>query len=452
MAPGISASVHAVATGTTFGIAQSWIIVGAVFVCAVLLYSGALFIRFQTSKPGLVIAYTDLSNRDLRIDLLRGVALTFVLVDHLGWSSIFQGVTQEAIGPVSGAEFFVLFSGIVLAVAYRPKLDNGLIGEVTLRLITRAKKLYFIALIVVVAVYLLSLLPFVSATDLMTFTDEGTGSAGSGAVGTVRNLYPNINLLLEYPIVAWIIPQILLLELGPWQFNVIGLYVVLTLAAPLVLWALARKLWLAVIASSALVYFIQAMAPQRILPSQFEDSFPLLTWQVLFVVGLVLGYHRRAVITWFGSRAGLVTLGMIVLLAISFMLFSWTSPEFKSPADFRLSFLSANTFHMIYAKFFYRTTLGLGRLVDVFFVAIAVYSLTSVYWKPIARAVGWYFVPLGQSSLSVFVIHVLLALLAPNIPGLITENIWANSALYLVVLGLVWFVVKKRSAIPLILR
>ncbi|MEQ7737820.1 OpgC domain-containing protein, partial [Escherichia coli] len=66
--------------------------------------------------------YTDPSSRDSRVDLLRGLAIVFVVVNHLGMTSLFQILTQEAVGFVSGAELFVLFSGLVVGMVYGPRV------------------------------------------------------------------------------------------------------------------------------------------------------------------------------------------------------------------------------------------------------------------------------------------------------------------------------------------
>ena len=82
----------------------------------------------------------------------------FVVVNHLGMTSLFQLLTQEAVGFVSGAELFVLFSGLVVGMVYGPRVkdDFGTVVDLTSR---RAGKLYVTALVVLVGVFLLSLLP-----------------------------------------------------------------------------------------------------------------------------------------------------------------------------------------------------------------------------------------------------------------------------------------------------
>jgi hypothetical protein len=439
------------AAGVKIGTVWSWVVAGLVLALVVALIAWAR--RSRNAEPGRPsLAYSGPGDRDLRIDLFRGIAIVFVVVNHVGLVSVFQNVTQEAIGVVSGAELFVLLSGVVLGMVYRPKVVSGGIGEVVIRTSRRSWKLYCTALGVVLLVFALSLIPGVNAGYVTTFTDEGTGALGSSASGRVYDLYGGIDQLLGYPVNPQIIVDILLLRLGPWQFNVMGLYVVLLLLSPLILWALSRRAWALVLIVSAIGYAVGAGLRLRLLPSQFEDSFPLLVWQLLFVVGIVAGFYRRELLRWFSTRGGAVIATAVVILAVCFMLFSWSNPYLSSAVDARLTIVPDNVFRLIYGEFFQRTYLGIGRLVNVVVVVVAVYALLTAYWRPINRLAGWFFIPLGQATLYVFIMHVFFALIASNIPVLSEGNIWANSIAYVVVLGSLWIMVKKRFLFSLVPR
>jgi hypothetical protein len=439
------------AAGVKIGTVWSWAIAGLMLALVVLLVVGARR-RRQTEVGRPSLAYSGPGDRDLRIDLFRGIAIVFVVVNHVGLVSVFQNVTQEAIGVVSGAELFVLLSGVVLGMVYRPKVVSGGIGEVVIRTSRRSWKLYYTALGVVLLVFALSLIPGVNAGYVTTFTDEGTGALGSSASGRVYDLYGGIDQLLGYPVNPQIIIDILLLRLGPWQFNVMGLYVVLLLVSPLILWALSRRKWAVVLIVSAIGYAVGAGLRFRLVPSQFEDSFPLLVWQLLFVVGIVAGFYRREILRWFSTRWGAAVATVVVILAVCFMLFSWSNPYLSSAVDARLTLVPDNEFRLVYGQFFQRTYLGIGRLVNVVVVVVAVYALLTAYWRPINRLAGWFFIPLGQATLYVFVMHVFFALIASNIPVLNEGNIWANSIAYVVVLALLWLMVTKRFLFSLVPR
>lgn len=434
----------------TFSGWLGWVL--AILVLAVVAVLFVAAVRARRRPDGSALAYTGPPNRDLRIDMLRGVAIVFIVVNHIGLVSVFQTVSQEAIGVVSGAELFVLLSGAVLAMVHRSRVVSGGIGEVVIRTTGRAWKLYRTALVVVLLVFLLSVIPGVNGTTVTTFTDQGTGAAGGAGLGRVYDLYANTNQLLAYPADPQAVLDLALLRVGPWQFNIMGLYVILLLVSPLILWLLSRRWWAPLLAGSLGLYVLSAVARPRLLPSQFEDSFPLLTWQALFVIGMVGGYYRREIVGWFRTRWGTAVLGACVALAVTFAVFSWNNPYLASVADARLGLIPDNTFREVYDLLFERTYLDAGRLVNVVLIVIALYALLGAYWKPISAAVGWFFVPLGQATLYVFIMHVFFALLVWNIPALTEGSLWLDSAVYLVILGLLWVMVKKKFLFRIVPR
>ncbi|HEX9229609.1 MAG TPA: OpgC domain-containing protein [Arthrobacter sp.] len=394
-------------------------------------------------------AYQDEHVRDRRVDMLRGMAILFVVVNHVGLTSLFQLLTQETIGAVSGAEFFVLFSGGVLGMVYGPRIRDNL-GDVVDKTTGRSWKLYVTALTVVMTVFLISLVPLIQSSVLTSFTDQGTGGAGTAAAGRSYDMYSEVEGLLQFPVPAWLIPKILLLEFGPWQFNIMGLYVVLLLLSPVVLWALSRKLaWLVLLVSAAL-YIVGALSRIRVLPSQFEDSFPLMVWQILFVLGLTAGYYRRPLVEWFSRHKGV--LAFCALLTVLFALFAWSNPYLSNAYDVRLALLPDALHQTLYSGYFGRTYLGAGRLINVVLVVITAYTLLTAYWKLLERALGWFLIPLGQATLYVFIIHVFLILALANIPALQLGNIWLNTGAYVLVLGLVWTMVKTKFLFRIIPR
>ena len=441
-APGAAAFTGASVTGW-----PAWLVVVGVALVASSLFAWALLARNRVR-----VLYREQQNRDLRVDMLRGIAIVFVVVNHVGLVSLFQNGTQEAVGMVSGAELFVLLSGVVLGMIYRPRLEAGKLGEVILRTGERAWKLYRTALAVVLLIFLLSLLPFVNDVAVTTYTDQGGGAAGISATGRVYNLYTNAEQLLTYPVNPQIFVDFAMLRLGPWQFNVMALYVVLLAVSPLILWALSRRWVVGILACSWGLYAIGALTRWRLLPSQSEDSFPALIWQVLFVTGIVAGYHRREIFAWFRSRAGTVLLGLIVLAFVALMLFSWNNPYLSSTLDVRLGLVPDNTFRLVYNSLFERTYLGIGRLVNVLLLVVTGFAVMNAFWRPLHAALGWFFIPLGQATLYVFIMHVFFALLVANIPALATGNTWLNTAAYVAILGLLWVMVKTRFLFKVVPR
>jgi hypothetical protein len=378
------------------------------------------------------------------VDLLRGVAIVFVVVNHIDIPSLYQLISQEALGAISGAEMFVLLSGVVLGMAYRPRMERDGFSDTAVRLVRRAWKLYYTALFVVLSVYLISRIPGVNASAVTTFTDQGTGAAGGRAAGQVYQLYGSMDHLFDYPVPASVFADVLLLRIGPWQFNVIGLYVVLLLIAPLILCVLRRHLVFVVLAASWGLYLWSAVHPVRIFPSQFEDSFPLLTWQVLFVHGIIAGFYRWQILAFFRRPAGRITMIAVVLAYLGFLFFTWNNPYQANMYDPRLALIPDDTFRSIYQGYFTRTYLGFGRLLNVFAAVITLYALLTAFWMPINAAVGRFLVPLGQASLYVFIMHVYFAVLIANVPALQQGSILLNTLAYTAVLATLWIMVQRR--------
>ncbi|MEK0156249.1 OpgC domain-containing protein [Arthrobacter oryzae] len=418
-------------SGVPAGIAAAALLAGAVL----------LWLVPVRLRPAKGWTYSDKSSRDARVDLMRGVAILFVVVNHVGMTSLFQLLTQETVGFVSGAELFVLLSGLVLGMVYGPKAQNN-IGEVTQKTGRRAGKLYVTALVVVVLVFLLSLLPVFNSEVLTTFTDQGTGGAGRSGAGRSYDLYTGMQGLLQFPVPGAVIPAVLLLQFGPWQFNVMGLYVIMLLVSPLILLALARGKVLWVLAATTALYIAGTVFRFRILPSQFEDSFPLLVWQVLFVLGLVGGYYRRIIVAWLSAHRWVV--GVCAAITVAFALMSWANPYLANEFDVRLALTSDATYRAVYDQFFGRTYLEPGRLLNVLALLVTAYALLTAYWKPVERAVGWLLIPLGQSTLYVFIMHVVLIAVVANIPALQQGNIWLNTVAYALIVALLWVMVRTR--------
>lgn len=366
------------------------------------------------------LGYEGPSHRDLRIDLLRGVAVAIVVVDHLALTSVVQSPTREAVGPVSGAELFILLSGAVLGMVHRPTVVGGGIGEVTLTLVRRSWKLYVIALGLTLAVGVISLLGFLNTKPVTSYVDGGA----AGGTNRVYDLYPNFDSLVRYPVDPSVVIDLVLLRMGPWQVDILVLYTVLLATAPLVLWALSRRRWIAVLGVSGALFAIHAFLGLRVLPSRFEGSFPLLAWQILFVIGIVAGFYRREIVSWFATRT--LALSACVIATILLVAFSWTIPS------------------AIQSIAFERTLLGFGRVVIAFLLAITGYAALTAFWKPVQRLVGWFFVPIGQAPVYVFVVHILFVLIIANVPLLNEGNILINTIASLVILALVWTMVRTR--------
>lgn len=375
--------------------------------------------------------------RDLRIDFLRGVAIMFVVVDHIRLNSAFYLLSHERIGAISGAELFVLLSGLVLGMVHRRRaIAEGWRASAT-RMWARARLLYLVSLVVVAAAYALSSLPFLDDQVLTTWTDDATQVTFS--------LYGTTPLLLEYPVPPPAVFDIMFLNVGPFQFNVMGLYVVLLALAPLAMRLLLAGRWWVLLLISAGLYGANLFLHWRVLPSAFENQFPLLSWQLLFIGGLSIGFAWERIRGWFDRPPGRVTVLLAWLAFAAFLFFTWNNPAKQDdPWSLGLRVIPDETFWMLYEDWFRRDVLGVLRILNVAAVIIVSYAVLSRLWRPLYRLLGWFFVPLGGATLYVFILHVAFALAVASLPIPEAHSLMVGTMTHVAILALLWIMVQTR--------
>ncbi len=386
--------------------------------------------------------YDDTSaSRDLRIDMVRGFIIVVVVVTHIEVTSPFAYASLKAIGAITGAELFVLLSGIVLGMVFPAAVARAGEWGAAVAAWGRARKQYIVALAVILLIFAIGFVPFVDASAITTFTDRGTGEGGMGDSGRVYDLYPNGERLLDYPPPWYAVRQFLLLEMGPWPFNIMGLFVVLSLTYPALMWLIKRRLWWLVLALSWGVYALHGFAPEVLrLPSQFDAVFPLALWQVLFTHGLVIGFYRRQIIRALTSLPGKIGVGIFVVGYAGILVYLWAGQAYGfTPVPF-----PADLYANLYDSGYQRIFLEWGRLLDLPLVLVCSYAVLTVAWKPIEKSMGWLWIPLGQASLYVFIVHVFFVLAVANIPGLDRGSLWQGTLIHAAVIGIIFAMVRSR--------
>jgi len=355
--------------------------------------------------------YGEKGARDLRIDWLRGLAMTCVIVDHSKLSSLLSWFSYERFWTVTAAEVFVVLSGAVLGMVYGPKLNRGHWTTVVGRLGRRAVTLYVAFLAVTVSVVLLGL----TGIDVQSLT-----SWDDRVNGFVEFLNPQ-----TLNAAAW--RDILLMRAAPWPFQIVGLYVWLVAAAVPCLLALRFAGWRPLIAVSWILYLWYRIAPHAVTTGQFETSFPLLAWQLLFVHGLAMGYCRDQLGTFVSRLPRCVPLAAYGVAA-AFIVFAFCNPWTEGPGVLRWTLVSPERFTALYSDYFTLSDLGIGRLLNLAVSLPVGYAALSALWR-IARPFGTVFITLGQQSLGAFVLHVYAILVMAHMPP--EDGIWRNTLVQL---------------------
>ncbi|UJS23726.1 OpgC domain-containing protein [Thiothrix winogradskyi] len=374
------------------------------------------------------------ATRDLRFDYMRGFVIPLLFATHFDFFSLLMFVGWERIGIVSTAEIFVILSGVVVGMVYGKKVKRDGLPATMPGLIQRSVDLYRISVVMILLVAAIRYVPWIDSTVITTFFDAPNNQT--------YQLYPPLDGSL-----STLISKALLLQIGPHQFQVIGMYVVMfILITPLVFFMLSKqRVWL-LLGISWVVYAIHYGAPfQSLRPTgaQFEYAFPIMAWQLIYVHGIVVGYYKQEVVAFFRTVWGKWLIVASVLLSLGFMFLTWNHPLPHIPQWITLNMIPAETFHYLNNEYFSKSKIGIGRLLNVVVLFISIYALLTLCWQPLNRALGWFFIPLGQASLYVFFIHVFLLLAIMNTPLPGYKDFWINTALHIGLLAVVWVMVKK---------
>jgi hypothetical protein len=364
------------------------------------------------------------AQRDLRLDLLRGFCVFAMVVDHIGGSSWLYALTGGNRWLVSAAEGFVFLSGLTMGLVYREKVRRlglrvaanlALRRAVTLYLLTVALTLIFTAL--------------AQLTDLALWTDRAL------AEGEPLELLVGA-LTLHYTYHG---------------SDILALYTLLVAVSPLLFYLLDEGRVAEMVAGSWLLWVGYQLFPiEFAFPWSIRNGnyFPLAAWQVLFVGGLALGWHRQVVSELVKDR--------LTVLRRAPVLLSLASPTLAMGSigwiDRRqLAGLAWDPAVSLFAK----SNLGPGRLVLFLVLFTAAYLLLTVAWKPCQRLFGRLLLPLGQNALYGYAMQLFLLLPLYNLFAVGSEDpasVLYNTAGQLVAVGALWAMVRTRFLFRIVPR
>lgn len=374
--------------------------------------------------------------RDLRVDFLRGFAMIFVIMYHVGGLSLFYLLVMFGLEVVLGGEVFVLISGVSLGRAQRARIARDGWPAASRHLLLRAAQLYALYVLVALSAWLLSLVPLPAANVLTTFQTSP---------GETWSMYGGERSFLGR------LAGILLLRYGPWQYGIVAMFVILAAAAPLATWPLARGRWWIVLGVSWALFVLGVVRQLHPFPTVFGGGAPLLTWQIAFAHGLVGGYYRREILDFMYGRTGRIIIALSFLIGAGLVWFSMNAPFVTEvlwhhlPAWASLSVIPPERFEPLREAIFgSRQWPGYGRLLSIAAASVIFTAAVTVYWIPAKRLLGWLTIPVGERSLLVFTaqVYVLyaiaqLGLVRADTP-LTNTVVQIGAILVLWVVALVW--------------
>ncbi|MGZ9811654.1 OpgC family protein [Pseudoroseicyclus sp. H15] len=347
--------------------------------------------------------------RNPRIDAFRGLALVMILIDHMPGNP-YEAGTIRNFGFSDAAEAFFVMSGIAAGLAYSGGFERARRGEASLwravaPLWLRAWTLYLVQI-------------FLTVFALAAFA-WAAGTFWRAEFNTIHNT----GLIYSAPREA--LQGLLILSYQIGYVNILPAYIVLLLGAPLALWAGLRWPW-AVIAVSLLLWYFAGLWRWNLpnWPGGGGWFFSPMTWQCIFVIGLMIGIRQRQ------GRPLLRANPVLLVLAAAFLLFTlaWRLVpglgEAMNHRMWQLGELGVPPNMVTHTK----TYLGFPRLLHIL-ALVYVLSCLSIVRRAAATWVAAPLRLLGRQGLLVFAAGTALALLGQIVMRVEPDETWPAWAL-----------------------
>ena len=225
-----------------------------------------------TAAPAISFAVG--SERELRLDLFRGMALWLIFIDHLP-PNILTWFTIRNYGFSDATEIFIFISGYTAAFVYgRAMLELGFVVA-TARILRRVWQIY-VAHVFLFTIFLAEISYVATSFENPLYSEE------MGIMDFLKQ--PDVTIV-----------QALLLRFRPVNMDVLPLYIVLMLFLPLILWSMKWRPDVT-LALSAVLYALTWHFDLYL--SSYPDGvwvFNPFAWLLLFVFGAwcALGGARR---------------------------------------------------------------------------------------------------------------------------------------------------------------
>lgn len=253
-------------------------------------------------------------NRVQAIDFFRGLVLLFIVVDHMPGNPLGL-VTMRHWSLADATEAFVFISGFTAAMVQLRLIAREGRRAAALRLVRRSARLHLA--FVATALALCAMIVAAAALDL----EQQAVWTGFGEALVAEPVPFTLGL-------ATMVVQ-------PGLVNVLPLYVLLMLAAPLIIWGL-EELPLSTLAASLALWWV-APSLNALLPSDRPEGylFNPFAWQAIFVLGALFGVHGRAVLARLDRAAWLLTpLALSIALTAAALAPVWHIPMVAPDSPF----------------------------------------------------------------------------------------------------------------------
>jgi len=321
--------------------------------------------------------------RDLRLDLLRGLGLWMIFLDHIP-DDVVSWLTLRNYGFSDAAEFFVFISGYLLGFIYVPIVASGHFLPALKRLWLRAWQMY-VAHILLFLAFTAQIARAARKWDNPMYKDEF-----------------NVANFLNHP--DELIGKALTLQYKPVDLDVLPLYIALVVVSPFVVWCTVRRPNLTL--AGSVVLYILARYFDWNLPSYPKGAswyFNPFAWQLLFFFG-----------TWCGCGAVYQIKKVLHSQIAFFIAIAWIVFALIIVMTWHIAFLDAMVPKWL-VKMIYpidKTNLDLLRFTHFLALALVISRYLNRDWEGLKSIWLRPLVLCGQHSLPLFCLGVFLSFAA----------------------------------------
>ena len=335
------------------------------------------------------------SQRDVRLDLFRGLANWLIFLGHIP-NTVLAWFTMRNYGFSDEADLFVLISGYTATFVFgKIMMEHGFVIGAT-RLLRRVWQLY-VAHLLLFFLYLTGVHYLAHKFDDLHLMDQF-----------------NVAPLMNFPVET--LSEGLVLKFKPLNLDVLPLYIVLMAAFPIVLWFMLR--WRNAVMIGSIGLYLTA----RHYGWNFA-SYPAgvwyfnpFAWQLLFVFGAWLALGGAAASRRILHSRTLYVLSTGFLLFALAMTLAERVPELQQfvPEVVAKAFIPND-----------KTNLAPYRVIHLASLVFIIVSLIPIDWP----GLKWVFKPLircGQQSLPVFCVGLFLSFIGHFVLEYVSEGVLAQ--------------------------
>jgi hypothetical protein len=336
-----------------------------------------------------------------------------MVVDHAAGDrqSLLFGATGNGPWPITGAHGFVMLSGTVMGLLYARLLARDGVAASLRKLGQRVFTLYVVA----VALGL-----FDVAWNFFSAQSGGLDSLQWDAVWPIVTLTRGSDDLMTF-------------------------YVTLLVLAIPALLLLRRRLWWVVLGASVALWLVH-QANERWLNPPTVYFVPVADWQLLFMAGLVIGYHRSEIASWLtGTRRVVFVTALLGAFAALLFVQVFVNGGLVNGPDWLDRFARD-----AWQGYDHNPP---AHMLTVFVYLLSVHRLTAWSWLPLQRILGWFLIPLGQSALYVYAVHtVLVFYVLQSLDHFQALQGWELTLALVGLMLVLWAMVKRRILFGVIPR